>query len=337
MSQETNQTNLKAISDWLRTRDDIAIVTHIFPDGDALGSALALMTALRQMGKRAFVCNQHKTPEYLRLLPFCETVVTPNCLPFSPQAAIALDCSDMSRMGSAARLMNGDVDRAMIDHHVTNRLSISPALVDGEASASGVLICRVLAELGIPLNQDIATCLYVAISTDTGNFSFDNTTPEALCAAADCLRHGVDAAELNFRLFRMRTAGRTRLLGRALNRIEYLEEGRLALLRLNRADFLECDAQDADTEGIVNFGIDTEGAEVAVLATERADSVKFSLRSRGQVDVAQIAAELGGGGHSKAAGVTLPLPAENAVRQVILPCIDAIRVALPPNFSETKG
>lgn len=327
MAQETNLASIKAIAEWLRAHDDIAIVTHVFPDGDALGSSLALMMGLKELGKRAFVCDRDAVPAYLHLLPYWETVALPDQLPFAPRAVIAVDCADAARMGTAGELFSSGIDTALIDHHVTNSAAITPALVDSQASASGVLVYQVLTELGVSLNRDMAVCLYSAISTDTGNFNFSNTTPEALIAAAECVKQGIDVSDLSFRLFRMRTAGRTRLLGRALSRVEYVENGQIAVLRLTRADFEECGAQDADTEGVVNFGIDTEGTEVAILATERVGNTKFSLRSRSRVDVAQIAASLGGGGHCRAAGITINLPLEEAVQKVLTACVAALHAA----------
>ena len=317
MRAERNSQKTKAIAQWLKDNDAIAIVTHIMPDGDALGSSLALMHALKLMGKRAFVCDRDEVPGYLHLLPGWETVVMPDALPYPPKAVIAIDCADEGRMGTAGLLMQGDMPKAVIDHHETNQTEIVPALVDGKASASGVLVLDVIQELGARITKEIAQCLYTAIATDTGNFSFSNTTPEAFHAAAECLKAGVDVSDMSYQLFRKKTQGRTKLLGRALNGIEYLENGQIALIRLRRADFAECGAADSDTEGIVNFGIDTAGAEVAILAVERVGSTKFSLRTRERVSASQVAATMGGGGHARAAGVTLQLPLDEAVSQVL--------------------
>lgn len=327
MRAERNLKKTKAIAEWLKSHDDIAIVTHIMPDGDALGSSLALMHALNQMGKRAFVCDRDEVPGHLKMLPGWETVVMPDALPYPPQAVISVDCADEGRMGTAGALMEGDITKAVIDHHETNKTEIVPALVDGEEAASGVLVLDVIRELGTEITPEIALCLYVAISTDTGNFSFSNTTPEALTAVAECLKAGVDVAEMSFQLFRMKSQGRTKLLGRALNGMEYLENGQIALIRLRRSDFAECGAMDSDTEGIVNFGIDTAGAEVAILAVERVGSTKFSLRTRERVNAAQVAATMGGGGHARAAGVTLQLPLNEAVAQVLAAFTDAVRLS----------
>lgn len=324
MVPERTLTKRKAIAEWLKGHDDIAIITQA-EDGNTLGSALALMHALHNMGKRAFVCNRDEMPGYLRMLPGWESIVTPDDIPFPPKAVIAIDCADEARMGTAIGLIKEGMDVAVIDHHETNRMAFAPSWVEGEEAATGVLIQTLLGEMGAEMTSEIALCLYAAISTDTGNFSFSNTTPEALCAAAECLRAGFDLADLSFRLFRMKSQGRTRLLGRALNSIEYLEDGQIALIRLKRSEFAELGATDADTEGVVNFGIDTEGVEVAILAVERAGSTKFSLRSRNRVNVAQAAAALGGGGHSRAAGVTLQLPMEEAVEQVLNALVRAVR------------
>jgi len=324
MKAERNRAKTKAIAQWLKENDDIAIITHIMPDGDALGSSLALMHALKDMGKRAFVCDRDEVPGYLRMLPGWETVVMPDALPYPPKAVIAIDCADEGRMGTAGSLMQGDLPKAVIDHHETNKTEIVPALVDGESSASGVLVLDVIRELGAEITKEIALCLYAAISTDTGNFSFSNTTPEALQAVAECLKAGIDVSDMSYQLFRKKTQGRTKLLGRALNGIEYLEDGQIALIRLRRADFAECGATDSDTEGIVNFGIDTAGAEVAILAVERVGSTKFSLRTRERVSASQVAATMGGGGHARAAGVTLQLPLNEAVEQVLAAFIKAV-------------
>lgn len=325
MRAERNREKTKAIAQWLNSHDDIAIITHIMPDGDALGSSLALMHALNGLGKRAFVCDRDEVPGHLRMLPGWETVTTPDALPYPPMAVISVDCADEGRMGTAGTLMQGDIAKAVIDHHETNKTEIVPALVDGKEAASGVLVMDVLKELGAEITPEIAVCLYVAISTDTGNFSFSNTTPEALGAVGECLKAGVDVSDLSYQLFRMKSQGRTKLLGRALNGIEYLIDGQIALIRLKRSDFAECGAMDSDTEGIVNYGIDTAGAEVAILAVERVGSTKFSLRTRERVSAAQVAASMGGGGHARAAGVTLQLPLNEAVDQVVSAFAKAVR------------
>ena len=304
------------IARWLVERDDILIATHLNPDGDALGSSIALCLALKKLGKRACVVNQDAVPSYLNMLPGQAFVYRPGSLPFRPQAALLVDCALFSRLGRAEACLDKSLPLACVDHHLTKDSPASPALIEPEAAASGELVRRVIAGMGLEIDGDMALCLYVAIATDTGNFSFDNTRPETFSLASECLGAGFDLAQVNFALFRQRSHQRTMLLGRAITSLELSLGGRLAAMRLYHTDFAECGADRADTEGAVNFAIDVEGVKIAFLAQETEDGVKFSLRSRGDVDVAALAAELGGGGHAKAAGLTLKMSMDDAVRAV---------------------
>ena len=288
------RTTATDVANWLREQEDIAILTHLHPDGDALGSSLALALALRALGKRAFVCCQDGAPDFLSMLPAEGILFLPDAVPFEPRAVICVDCAAQNRFGRAAALLKPGRPLACVDHHLANDIPASPALVNAKAAASGELAAEVIDALGVKLDETLALCLYVAVSTDTGNFSFDSTTPACLTLTARCLEAGLDLNELNYQLFRRRSAPRTKLLGRALNGIEFSEGGRLALMRVRRSDFAACGAANADTEGIVNFGIDTAGVEIALLAVELEDGVKFSARSRGDISVAAMLAPLGG-------------------------------------------
>ncbi len=312
------------IARWLRDHDRFAILTHLHPDGDALGSSIALALALRGLGKQAFACCQDGAPDFLDMLPAEGTLFLPEDIPFEPEAVVCVDCAAQSRFGRAAALIRPELPLACVDHHLANDVPASAALVDAKAAAAGELVGEVMEALGVGLDEKLALCLYVAIATDTGNFSFDCTTPESLNLAARCLETGLDLSELNYRLFRRRTVARTKLLGRALGGVEFSDGGRLALMRVRRADFEACGAVNADTEGIVNFGIDAAGVDIALLAVELEGAVKFSARSKGAINVAAMLVPLGGGGHAKAAGVTLETGFDDAVATVM----DAARAAL---------
>ena len=307
------------IANWLKEHDRVAILTHLHPDGDALGASIALTLALRGMGKQAFACCQDGAPDFLSMLPTAGNLFPPESIPFEPKAVICVDCAVQNRFGRAAALIRPGLPLACVDHHLAGDIPASPALIDPKAAAAGELVGEVIEALGAPLEGDLALCLYVAVATDTGNFSFDCTTPQCLTLTARCLEAGLDLNELNYRLFRRRSAARTMLLGRALNGIEFSEGGRLALLRVRRGDFDACGAMNADTEGIVNFGIDAAGVDIALLAVELegAGGVKFSARSKGEINVAAMLAPLGGGGHAKAAGLTLEADFNDAVAAVM--------------------
>ncbi len=310
-------TSSRDVAAWLEERQDLVILTHMQPDGDALGSSLALVLALEKKGKRAVVCCQDPLPSYLEMLPTQSRLFQPEMLPYAPQALVCVDLNAPDRLGSAASLLEASCPTACIDHHEHPRLNAQPLLDCPQAAASGEVVREVIAELGVSLDEAMALCLYVAISTDTGNFAFSCTTPRALRIAADCLAAGLDIDTLNYELFRKRSQARTKLLGRALNGMKYIEAGKVALIQLHLEDFEACGAIQADTEGVVNYGINTEGVAVSVLAIDRGTETKFSLRSRGEVNLSELLRPLGGGGHDRAAGVTLSGDFETGLERVL--------------------
>ena len=313
------------IAGWLTEQDDICAVTHMHPDGDALGASLALVLALEKAGKRAFVLCQDETPSYLDMLPHAGRLFTPDNMPFPPKAVLLVDMSSPSRAGKAASVCEDGLPTACVDHHLTENCPIEPAFIDHRAAAAGQLAAQVIDALDIPVTGDIALCLFVAISTDTMNFAFDSVSGETLRLAARCVDAGVDIASLNYRLFREKSVQRTKLLGRALDRMQLHGGGRIALMLLRQPDFADCAASMQDTEGVVNYGIDATGVEIAILAVELPDGAKFSLRSKDGVDVAAILRPLGGGGHAKAAGVTLTDPFDKATDTVLTAAIKALK------------
>lgn len=299
---------------WLRGHDDVAIITHVSPDGDALGSALCALQMLRALGKRACVVCQDAIPEYLRVLPGWQEAVAPYpqaALPFEEKAVWALDCADEKRTGTAYALLQRHPDALCVDHHATNHGYGSVCVVEPHAASTGEILVALLEELGLSMTRDMAICLYVSLATDTGNFSFSSTTARTFACAAKCMEAGVPIASLSEHLFRSRSQARTRLLGRALDNIRY-EDG-VAILRLTKKDFAECGATLADTENLVNYGIETQGVRLAMMAIERDTGTRFSLRGKDGIDVSRIAQRFGGGGHPCAAGATVNLPMDEAI------------------------
>ena len=317
-------TTSRDVAEWLKSHDDLLILTHLHPDGDALGSSLALCLALESIGKRAAVCCQDGCPGYLDALPARDRLHLPESLPFEPKALACVDLSVADRLGRAAFLLDRGLPVCCVDHHEHPALAAEVRLVNPQAAASGELIDEIRRVLDVPLTREMALCLYVAISTDTGNFAFSCTTPDALRTVADCVETGIDIDEMNYELFRKRSRARTKLLGRALEGMSFPCAGRIALMTLRGDDFAACGAAMADTEGIVNFGINAEGVLAAILAVRQGDQVKFSLRSRGAVNVAALLRPLGGGGHERAAGLTLEGDFDACVQRVL----SAVRTAV---------
>lgn len=301
----------------------VAVIAHVSPDGDTLGSSLAIARALEQRGVEARVTCHDAPPAMYAFLPGVERVVKPDELGFKADMAFFVDVSAPDRAGDALRLAQG-VDSALIDHHATNPLFCPLCVVRERAASTGEMALELIRALGVEPDREMGVLLYAAIATDTGNFSYSNTTPEALRAVADLISGGLDIDRYNRLLFRTRSLGRTRLTGWGLSRMRFACEGRLAYVVLTPEAFAQCGASRADTEGLVNFLIETQGVEAAFLAEERPGALKVSMRSLERVDVARVAAGLGGGGHARAAGVTLNCPPGEALERIL----DALKGAI---------
>lgn len=321
-------TTISDIARWIEENDRFALMAHVRPDGDSLGSTLALRLALLQLGKQAFVVYPEPVPDTYRFLPGVDQIVDENHLPFEPQCAIVIDVAEENRLGRAAEVLHRVSDCAVIDHHEVKDCAMARNVIRPGAAAAGELIFELIRALGATLTKDVATCLFTAMSTDTGHFNFSNTTPETLRYCADCVAAGVDVSGLTRVLFRLRTPRRVKLLALGLDAIEYHAEGKLALTRITRDMFETARAVHSDADRIVNFLMDTEGVYVAILAEDAEDGTKFSFRSIGSTDVAALARQVGGGGHEHASGATIHLPMDEAVQRVLdvfLPAARAIQ------------
>ncbi len=312
-------TQIAALADLLRASDDIAVLGHVNPDGDTAGSAIAVKLALEALGKRAVVLLPGGLPVRYAFLPDGDAVRDAGEeLPFAPKCALAVDVASLDRLGPSQAMFEACPVRAVLDHHASNPGFAPLNVIDGTCAAVGELVVRMIQALGAPFTRAMADCLFVAISTDSGNFNFDNTTGDTLRAAAACVDAGADVGELTRILYRTRRVQKTRLLGKVLSGMELDCGGRLAFARVTQEMYTACDALHEDTDSIVNYLIEAEGVEIAFLAEERGpEMTKFSLRSVAPHDVArEIAQPLGGGGHERAAGVTLNLPLGQAIETV---------------------
>lgn len=319
---------INELARWLLSRDDIAVIPHVSPDGDALGSGLAIARALSLLNKRARVVCVDDVPAMYRFLPGAASVAKPEDLDFQPKCLLFEDVAALDRAGDGCLLSARVREQALIDHHETNAGFCPLSVVNGKAAATGEMVVALLDEMGVPLDTALATCLYTAIATDTGNFSFANTTPGALRGVARLIEAGLHISEVNRALFRQRSLARTRLLGAALSAIEMAAGGRVAMVRVTRGMFERCGAAHPDTECIVNYLDEIEGVRAAILAEEKdAHVTKFSLRSGGAVDVSEIARSFGGGGHQGAAGMTLELPIDDAAPIALRAVLSALDLA----------
>ncbi|GMA59065.1 phosphoesterase RecJ-like protein [Alicyclobacillus sacchari] len=294
--------------------DDWLIVTHERPDGDALGSALAMAHILQALGKRWTFVVGEVVPARFRFLPMFDRIRQLSELSAGPfSRVIAVDCADQLRFASVASAMAPDACVLNIDHHQTNPRYGAVACVDSDAAATCEVIYHIARALGIPLAIDLAKCLYTGILTDTGGFSYPNTTREVHEIAAELLASGVQPYDIAEPALEARTLEQMRLLQTALRDMVIADDGRYAFIMVSQEMLADAHANEDDVEGLVGFARSVETVEVGVLLRERPDgTVKASLRSKRLVDVAKIAQQFGGGGHARAAGCNLSGPLTEA-------------------------
>ena len=281
----------------------IFVAAHENPDGDAIGSTLALANALRDMGKDVVAYNRDRAPQEYRFLPGYETVV--NELDVSHfDAGFVLDAGDLSRAGNWIRercrtLVN-------IDHHPYSKDFGDIYYVDTEACATGVLIYRLLRAAGHNISKEVATCIYTAILSDTGSFRYSNANPEAFQVAAEMVSLGVDPWSIASGLYESQDEVRLRLLALALPTLRVSSCGLYASVAVTLDMYKATGAGENDTDRFINYPRSVRGVEVAIFfRQEKKDSFKVGLRSKGNIDVGALARAMGGGGHHNAAGANV--------------------------------
>lgn len=296
----------KEIIKAIERAESIAILPHVFADGDALGSSIALTLALRQLGKNVKVYIEEEIPHTFNFLPGKEYVEV-----FKGQAEefdliLILDTGDLARLGRRIDIFNKNDLTINIDHHTTNTEFASINHVKTTAAAVGEIIYQLIKRMGINIDENISTCLYVAIATDTGGFRYSNTTALTHQITADLINNGVDVSKISQLVFETIPYKKVKLMGVAIETIEILEKGKLAFITVTEEMMKKTDASEEDCDGLVNIARNIEGVEVAILIRQRSDNeFKINFRSQNYVDVSAIASKYSGGGHRKAAGCTL--------------------------------
>ena len=309
---------LDGVMNSIRLSRSVAIVCHISPDGDTIGSALALRLGLMELGKEVTLYCQDKIPEVLCFLPGAEEFRQPEEAEEEVDLLLCVDVSDEKRMGRCKALKRMARHTALIDHHPTNTRFCEVCMVDGTAPANCLIINELLWRMDCTMTVDVALCLAVGLSTDTGNLTYKSTTPEAYRVMGDLLETGAPIAEAYRHIYRSRPPRQVALLAKALESLTFHHDGRITSMRLSQKDFEECGALPEDTDIIVNYGLDVKGVRLCVFAREQADgSTKLSMRSVEPLDITDVAQEFGGGGHAQAAGATVYLPLDEAIARVV--------------------
>ncbi|MEZ0324888.1 MAG: bifunctional oligoribonuclease/PAP phosphatase NrnA [Fimbriimonas sp.] len=302
----------EAFKEELSKASSVLIGTHMNPDGDAFGSALALSFYLDSIGMQNEVVSHHFAPRNLRFLPGLSRIkLQPKEEKYD--LGVVLDLDSLDRLGNAAEFFTSCSRLVVIDHHVPHAKPGDLRIVDTSAPATAVILTRLLIGMGARITPDIATCLLTGIVTDTGSFRFRNTTPEALSLSAFLLEHGGDLTLVQEEIFQSKSLASARLLGRSLETMRLDCNNQIAWSTLSSRDFEQAHASDEDTEGFVNELLFITSVQVAALLREpKQGKVRVSIRSRGDYDVAEVARTFGGGGHKNAAGCTIDEPLEVA-------------------------
>jgi phosphoesterase RecJ-like protein len=299
------------------------VMTHVRPDGDALGSELALAAALRQYGKHARVVIASNLPPRYQFLDPDGTKIERFTAPGDGfrdcDAVIIVDTGTWNQIGDFGPFLKTlNVPTMVIDHHRTQDELGGIHLVDTSAEAAGRLIYEASRALGGPLTPEIADALFLALATDTGWFRHSNTTPATFKLAEELTLAGANPNVLYDQLYEQVSLGKLKLVGLVLDRLTTAAGGQVAFARVYMADFAATGATPPDTEDLINFVRSVEGAEVALMFIEqREGGVKVSFRSRSRIDVDKIAERFGGGGHRLASGATIPGSMDEVVMKVL--------------------
>lgn len=293
---------LKEIADKLKIKDDFAILFHVRPDGDSVGSGLALYRALLSLGKSVSVICADTIPSRFGFLPNAKDVKTVFDRKYS--VCIALDCADIERMGENAYEFSKCKDTYNIDHHITNtRFAKTNFVFDTASNCENVY--ALIKELGVSIDKDTANALLMGILTDTGGFQHRNAKEETLKSAGELVSLGADITDLSYRMFTNQSKERAKLHGRAMSNIKYFLDDKLGIITMFKRDFAETGAKREDTEGFIDFVMGIDCIKVGIALTEMDNGTfKASMRSKGP-DVSKIAGVYGGGGHVLASGCQL--------------------------------
>ncbi len=311
----------------IKKSSHLLIASHAEPDGDAVGSLIALGLAIGKLNVKTTLYNASPIPAVYRFLPSVERIVRHIKKANTYDTAIVLDCGDISRVGEVSTVVRKIPCMINIDHHISNTYFGNVQLIDTTACSTAEIVYRLIKALAIPMDKAIATCLYTGILTDTGSFRFSNTNQAAFAISNEMAELGVEPYDVAQHVFGTYSLGRIKLLNLALDSIEISENGKLSMMTITKNMLAETDTQPEDVDGMINYARRIKNVKVAALiqeiqnATETSIAINryhVSLRSDGTVDVAMIASSFGGGGHASAAGFQIESTLSNLKSEIIV-------------------
>ena len=314
----------------IKQADNVLLATHVNPDGDAIGSLLAMMHILEGMGKKVFPYLEEPVSPLYRFIPGCSNVQNDlkALRSFVQQAgenivAISLDCGDEGRLGKNGSILLQVRPFINIDHHLGNTMFGDVAWVNSQRSSTGEMVYDLAERLQQQVTQDAAECIYAAITTDTGSFRYESTTAHTMNVASKLIDRGVKPAEISSHLYDNYTLGRLRLLQEVLAGLEMFHKDRIAFIRVTSNMLDRTYTTLEDTEDFINMPRSVRSVRVAVFLKEIAkQTVSVSMRAKGQCNVAEIAAKFGGGGHKNASGFRCYNKTIDGIRDMLLPLLE---------------
>lgn len=306
---------LDNILEEINKAESIVVLTHENPDGDAVGSALAMYSALKQMGKNPDVIIP-ELPRIYNFLPYADEVKKETSIE-NYDLAIALDSATIKMLNGWANYFENAKVKITIDHHGTNTMYGDYNFVNPDAPACTQILITMLEYFGVEMTKEIGTCILTGIITDTGGFAYQSTTSETFEFASNLLKAGVNVSDVYRRVMNTKTKSNFELRKRAIERMEFFEDGKIAVTYTTKQDLIDVNAESGDHEGIVEEGRAIEGVEVAIYLRETDKGFKASLRSNEYVNVSDVCLMFGGGGHVRAAGCMIDKPLEHAKERII--------------------
>lgn len=314
---------MKEIAKVILNSKKIGISCHTSPDGDAIGSTLGLLNALRVLGKDAYVVSREVIPSNLSFLPLGnEFNDNTSSVLEGTDLIVILDCGNVDRINAVLDDYSGTIIN--IDHHISNEYFGKYNYIDVKASATCEIVYLLCKELGVNFQKEdessikIGSCIYTGILTDTGSFRHSNVTKRTHIIASELIEIGVKNNEIHSELFENRQYNKIKLIGKALSELELLNNNKVSCITLTKPVLESLDCENVDTSDIISMALSIKDVEVAVLLKEASDGVKASFRSKKDIDVRKIAEALGGGGHVKAAGLKLKDISLDKAKTIIL-------------------
>lgn len=307
----------------LRKYDDFALFTHVSPDGDALGSVFSLALVLNSMGKKTDVYISGLVPKRLKFMAEdanIEYFTEVSNKEYS--CCVAVDTGDIARLGAYQDLFKAGKHTVNIDHHISNVGYAEDNLVRGSVSSTGEVLFDLYAKMKFAYTREIASLVYGAITSDTGCFSYSNTTPHTLEAAAKLIEYGADYVRYNRLLFNTNSKSALKAQGYVIDNMEFYFDGKVALAMVDDSVLNKIGATKEDTEGLIDILKSVEGVEIGILLKQVDENTKVSTRTNSYIDAVKLCSKFGGGGHTRAAGCTILNTSVSDAKNAILKALE---------------